>query len=337
MTVKVIMPIIRDIIVESGFFGVDIHQALQLAGLTRAMLDDPDRWVELEQASTVWATVVELSGDPHLGLKIGQKANPHVIGIIGYLMESSPDLQTSVEQLCNFNAVFGNMFNYHFEERDSCFAVRYAPAPVWVERFPETARQAIETSMSRTIAIFRQFTGHAIWPLAARFTYPSPSSDQSVYRQILKGDLQFNQPENALLFDRSTLKLPLKSFNPILFKQFVEIAEKALQDIQGARSYQGQISRLLVAHAGDEWPTLDQVADTLNLTPRTLQRKLKTEGTSYKGVIDKVREELAEAFLSKEGTSILEIARFLGYTDATTFRRAFKRWKGQSPQEFRKL
>ena len=231
MSVQVRMSVLKDIAVEASHYGVSIMELCKSVGFSLEDLQDVERWVGLEKASAVWKHAIRLSGDLNLGLRIGQNSNPYVVGIVGYLMESSPDLGTAIQQLCNFNAVFADMFSYEYELSTDYFKMQYVPATIWWERYPDTARQAIETSMSRTLAIIHRFTGKKVYPLKAHFNY-TLSSEKTIYQQVLKTDLRFSQNENALYFPIEAWHLAVVSHNHLLFQHFEQLATAKLGSIQ---------------------------------------------------------------------------------------------------------
>lgn len=334
--VRVRMSILKDIIYESLSHGVRLEEICYHTGLSKADLEDADRWVGLEQASKVWSEAVRLSGDAHLGLRIGQHPNPYVAGIVGYLMESSPDLGTAIEALAEFGAVFANMLTYAFRQTESQLQLLFIPAQVWWQQSPDTARQAIETSMTRTLAIIRLFTGKPVFPLEARFQYPL-TGNAKLYQEVLGCPLRFSESENVLCFDRSIWNLPVKSFHPQLFNHFYDLAQAALQELQVPKTMADQIRKTVFTHFQGYWPSMEQVAAQCRLHPRSMQRRLKEEGSSFQILIDDIRKEMAIDVLQKDGSSIRELAQMLGYSEASTFRRAFKRWTGMTPGQFQKV
>lgn len=333
MRVIVQMSIIKDIIYESANYGAN-KQALAAAnGFDLAELDDGDRWIDLPAAHRVWELALSHTQQANLGLLIGRSSNPHVIGLLGYLMESCPTIGEAFDQLSKFNPLFGNMFSYHHEIQGEYFKVFYEPHPQWWQEYPHTAQQAIETSMSRTLSLIHRFTGKHIYPNRAFFK-SSPPSDESLYKSVLKTNLYFNATENYLEFPLSLAQVPVASYNITLYREFERLAEEKLQSIITHNSFEGRIKQLLLSAIDGPLPTIDQVATQLHCSTRTLQRKLRQEGTSYQLILENLRKELAIHFLQKGQNKLAEIADFLGYADQRVFRRAFKRWTGQTPSTY---
>lgn len=333
MRVIVQMSIIKDIIYESANYGANKQALATAAGFDLAELDDGDRWIELPTAHRVWELALSHTQQPHLGLLIGRSSNPHVIGLLGYLMESCPTIGDALEQLSKFNPLFGNMFSYHYEIQGAYFKVFYEPHPQWWQAYPHTAQQAIETSMSRTLSIIHRFSGKHIYPSRAFFKYPSPANEEP-YKSILKTNLYFGATENYLEFPASLAKLAVASYNVTLYREFEHLAQAKLVSFQTYASLEARIKQLLLSAIDGPLPTIDQVATQLQCSTRTLQRKLRQEGTSYQLILENIRKELALHFLQKRQNKLTEIAGFLGYADQRVFRRAFKRWTGQTPSTY---
>lgn len=337
MDVMVQMSIIKDIIYESANYGANKKLLAAVTGFTLEELDDGERWVDLPQAQNVWAKAVELTQQPQLGLLIGRSSNPHVIGLLGYLMESCPNMGQAFELLTRFNPLFGNMFSYHHERRKSRFSVIYEPHPEWWTLYPDTARQAIETSMSRTLSLIYRFTGKRIWPLGVTFRYAAPEKgDLGLYRSILQTEPSFSSGENRLDFDLSLTELPVASHNFTLYQEFRALAEAKLADMQRKKvvKVSEQVKNILLSALDQQLPSIDQTAEQLQCSTRTLQRRLREEGTSFHTILEEIRKELAIRFVNKRQNKLSEIARFLGYSDPRVFRRAFKRWTGVSPTAY---
>jgi len=338
MDVIVQMSIIKDIIYESANYGANRKALAQAAGFTLEELDDGDRWINLSDAQRVWAKAVEATQQEQLGLQIGQSSNPHVVGLLGYLMESSPDIGQAFELLNRFNPLFGNMFSYFHEIREQSFCILYEPHPEWWALYPETARQAIETSMSRTLSIIHRFTGKRIWPKHVYFRYPAPA-DLSVYHRILNSQLHFEAAENRMDFDQSLAHVPVASHNISLYQEFRALAELKLAQIQSENSVgtAERVKGILLSGLDQQLPTIDQAAEQLQCSTRTLQRRLREEGTTFHSILENIRKELAIRFIKKKKNKLTDIASFLGYSDTRVFRRAFKRWTGLSPTAYADL
>lgn len=333
MRVIVQISIIKDIIYESANYGANKTVLAQAAGFTLSELDDGDRWIELPNAHRVWELALSHTKQPNLGLLIGRSSNPHVIGLLGYLMESCPTIGDAFEQLSKFNPLFGNMFSYHHEIQGDYFKVFYEPHPQWWQQYPHTAQQAIETSMSRTLSIIHRFSGKSIFPSRAFFKYPAPK-DERDYKSVLKTNLYFNAAENYLEFPASLADLSVASYNVTLYREFERLAEEKLKSIQTYTSFEARIKQLVLSAIDGPLPTIDQVATQLHCSTRTLQRKLRQEGTTYQLILENIRKDLAIHFLQKRQNKLSEIAGFLGYADQRVFRRAFKRWTGQTPSTY---
>ncbi len=338
MDVRVQMSIIKDIIYESANYGANRKLLAEAAGFTLDELDEGERWVDLPRAQWVWAKAVELTQQEQLGLLIGRSSNPHVIGLLGYLMESCPNMGQAFELLTRFNPLLGNMFSYYHESRKTGFSVLYEPHPEWWAHYPNTARQAIETSMSRTISIIYRFTGKRVWPQRASFKYPAPE-DLSIYRTVLNTELIFSAEENRLDFDHSLAQIPVASHNFTLYQEFRTLAELKLAQINSTHTVPSteRVKTILLSALDQQLPSIDQTAEQLQCSTRTLQRRLREEGTSFQNILEDIRKELAIRFVKKRQNKLTEIASFLGYSDPRVFRRAFKRWTGFTPSAYANL
>lgn len=153
------------------------------------------------------------------------------------------------------------------------------------------------------------------------------------FENVVLGQVTFAQPHNALIFPASALDLPLIMADSIASKISTAQCERDLSQLTVNRTV-GQVVRDLSYDEEFGFASLEQVAEKLHVTPRTLQRRLAEESLVYNDLISEQRKSKAEQLLSQGKLSIQDVALRLGYSDATNFSRAFRRWTGESPREF---
>jgi AraC-like DNA-binding protein len=137
-----------------------------------------------------------------------------------------------------------------------------------------------------------------------------------------------------LYFDKAIWNLPVKSFNKTLHQYFKRLAEEQLLYLKKEKSLNYQVKCYLLSNVNQQLPSIEQTAEHLELNVRTMQRRLKQEGLTFQQLTDTIRKDLAIDVLRKQKGKIEEVAHFLGYSEASVFRRAFKRWTGLTPSVF---
>jgi AraC-like DNA-binding protein len=177
--------------------------------------------------------------------------------------------------------------------------------------------------------------GRRIPILRAEFSYPEPAHSAE-YRLMYCPDLRFGRPNTAIAVDAGHLDLPVVQ-NESSIKEFLRTApESILLKYKNGKSLSARVRRRLRQFEPGEVPDFDGLAGELNLTPATMRRRLHEEGTSFQSIKDQLRRDLAIGYLSHTDRSVMEIALELGFSERSAFHRAFRKWTGASPGEFRR-
>jgi AraC-like DNA-binding protein len=166
------------------------------------------------------------------------------------------------------------------------------------------------------------------------YVFPPPAAGARRYTEIFGVAPAFQAPENAVGIDAAVLDLPLPQADEHTTATAQAQCNELLERRHARTGLAGQIRDLLAARAADP-PGLDQVAALLNMSDRTLRRRLASEGVSFRGLLDEIREQLAEELLVTGGLSVAEAAERLGYLEVSSFSQAFRRWKGVGPRAYR--
>jgi len=176
--------------------------------------------------------------------------------------------------------------------------------------------------------------GRRLPVLAASFAYPEPSYSAE-YLLMYSSELHFNENVTSLTFDARYLDLPLIQ-NERTVNAFIRAAPaNIVLKYKNNSSFSATIRKTLRAMPSDEWPDFDTFASTLNMTRSTLRRRLDEEGQPFQAIKDQLRRDIAIESLSYHDKSVVEIATELGFAEPSAFHRAFKKWTGMTPGEYR--
>src|SRR6266850_2055518 len=177
--------------------------------------------------------------------------------------------------------------------------------------------------------------GRRIPILRTEFSYPEPAHSDE-YRLMYCTELGFDRPNTVIAFEASYLDLPVVQ-NERSIKEFLRTApESILVKYKNGSSLAARVRRRLRQYLPGEVPDFEGLADELNLTPATRRRRLHEEGESYQSIKDQLRRDLAISYLSHSSRSVMDIALELGFSERSAFHRAFRKWTGASPGEFRR-
>ncbi|HZF65342.1 MAG TPA: AraC family transcriptional regulator [Chitinophagaceae bacterium] len=332
-TLWVSMPILRNIVLGAARNPDTLERICSQGGITTADLDNPDLRLSLEQNCALMDAALQLSGDPHLGLHIGERTTAGVLGIAGHLMESSEDLLTALQYLQQYTASFTVICHFGIKVAGDNAIYTCEPIPIWNDLSPETARQSVDIAFSGALHILRLLTGLPVQPTRAQYRYPR-IKDASEHERILGCRPTFNQPSNALLFTKQDLQHRIIGYNRELNNILIKLLEQKLQEAE-ENGFVRRVKTIILEGSPVSFPTLETVAAHMHLSPRTLQRKLQEEETSFRAISDSVKEELARNFLSSTNRTVSQIADRLGYTEQAAFQRAFRQWTGKTPKAYR--
>lgn len=185
-----------------------------------------------------------------------------------------------------------------------------------------------------TISTIRVALGdNTFGPKSLELARPRPEGLEQRYEQFFRCPVTYATPQTVFTFTAEDLKAALPTANPELRQLYERLTEAYLQKIDRA-DFPGRVRRELVRLLPAGVSGKDQVAQALNMSTRTLYNKLESSGTTYREVLDETRRELAEEYIRQE-LPIYEIAYLIGFSDTANFSRAFKKWTGMSPMEFR--
>jgi AraC-like DNA-binding protein len=196
-------------------------------------------------------------------------------------------------------------------------------------------RQDAEFSMALAITLIREVTGNAqLVPLRMDFEHPEPS-DLSVHRELFQCPLNFNQPDNRGYFPHDLLALPVRTADARLFSALQPFLEAQRQRRAVAVDLLSRLGHYIASSLSSGGASLELVARSIGMSPRTLQRRLAEQQVEFSQLVEDVRRTLGSSYVAHSAYSFGEIALLLGYAEASSFSRAFRRWTGQSPQAYR--
>jgi AraC-like DNA-binding protein len=196
-------------------------------------------------------------------------------------------------------------------------------------------RHPVEAQLAAVLTIARDITQSDVVPRAIHL--PSPKADDpNAYREVFRCPVHFSHPNAAIVFATSQMRLPIKASDPTLSGYLEELAGNTLK-LLGAPSenFVDTVRRVLWSELPGGRPNLWRTASGLGISARTLQRRLRENGSSFSAVLEELRRELSGDLLADKKLAVSDVAFLLGYSEPSAFRRAFRRWRGVSPRRFR--
>ncbi len=309
--------------------GLDSAALCREAGLDPQLLDDANARYPLSATTRLWQLAVAASGDPALGLATSRHVAPTTFHALGMAVMASGSLREIFERIVRYHRVVSDALSLELRDiGDSC-ELHFRLPPGGSLPAPE----AIDAFAAIYVRTCRNRLGRAYAPLAVHLRR-APPADPRPWLEVFRAPVHFAAVEDVLCFARADLDRPLEDGNPELAAHNEAVLRKRLDALQ-PDTVARRLRRSLEQCLPNGEPSAEVLAHGLHLSLRSLQRHLSEEGSSYEQVLADTRHALAVQHLRAADCSISEVAYLLGFADSSSFSRAFKRWSGQSPSQYR--
>ncbi len=309
--------------------GLDPRPILLAAGADPSLVENSEARLPHALLLSVWREAAERSGDSAFGLHAAEGIRPGAFDVLDYAFRLSATLGEGLERLVRYHRLVHDTaaLSLRLEGNAACLdhAVPADPGlmPVHIAEF----------TVFTWLVISRQATGLDFAPLQVNFRHFAPS-DRREHERLFRAPVRFSQPSNSLVIERALLDAPLVRSDPGLCDILERNIEEALGRLPVFQGLSGrarhQLAGMLSSNASAE-----DVARQLNMSRSTMHRQLQREGTTFKQLLEGLRRELATRYLAEKRMAIAEVAFLLGFSETSAFHRAFKRWQGMTPVEFR--
>jgi AraC-like DNA-binding protein len=310
--------------------GIDVPPLVRLAGIAPSRLEQPGERFGADEVSRLWELAVTRSGNATLGLDRALTARYVDFDVVAYAMLSSPDLHSGLESLARYMAVVSDAASFELQpDADRHWLVLggsgfTVPVP----------RQRYAYGMLAIMTLCQWLTRRDVQPLAVEFKFEQPPEAQR-YRSEFGCPVRYGRPENRMLLARADLQAPLPSRNAAMLELHEQVLRGLLAKLQGAGTSH-RVTAEIIRRLSRGEPRREEIAASLALADRTLQRRLHAEHTSFQQLLDEARRELAGKYLAEDRYTLQQVADLLGFVDQSNFFRACRRWFGAPPGQYRK-
>lgn len=299
------------------------------AGLDPALMTQSRARYPMAKVVAAVELAEELTGNQCLGLEIGKGWRVTDHHALGYAFLSSSTLRTALGRLVRYFKVINDNVRFSISESGDLFHVCFDQDGV-LQGVPRTIEDARWGGIA---AMCREASGGRVDPLEVSFCHDE-SACRAEYFGWFRCPVHFSAEYSQLTFRRQDVDRPLPASNRELAhandRILASFVTELTEDDLITRIKSALIEELPSGNPGDE-----KIARAVYLSPRTMQRRLAEEGTSYSKVLDEVRHELAENYIADPSIPLYEVSYLLGFSEMSSFSRAFKRWTGESPRGFR--
>ena len=317
-----------DAVEQMGACRVDF---LKAAGIDAAQLEASEDRLPRKEVYRICELALDHTGDPALGLHWGEKVTQSTFVPISYLMAHAADLGQGFESLSQFGRLLSDEPRFEIVEQGDEVTIRCLP-PTGDES-PAMLRFSAEMTMVGFFQVFRDFSGKR-QPQQVSFAYPAPAY-HCEYTRIFAERERFDQPFTGIVVDRGLLTAASPYKDEDIHDALRTVVERRMPRLPQQGPCALRVRELLVQRGWPERVDMEIVARTLGYSVRSLRRRLAEEGKSYREVENDAFAIVAKQRLRDEQRTIQEAAYELGFSDTTTFHRAFKRATGTTPMKYR--
>jgi AraC-like DNA-binding protein len=318
--------ILSQLVRYMGYLKLDIDAVLLACGIDPAVTRTPDLRIPYEKYLAVEEESASLSGDPFFGLHMGEWVEPGNYSILGYLMMNSATLGQAFGMADRYFRLLGNAIGSRGLLGLGTVKIIYEAPKTSVA----VSRHCFENLIASCVTMMRTLTGISLYPVEVGFE-GNPGLPMDEYQRVFGCPVIFGSRHNYLVLPRRYAAIPVLQPNPQLLAHFEQYA---LGLLEADETTAGRVADIVRTRMGKGQLSVSATARELGMSVRSLQGRLREEGTSFSGLVEKTRLQLAKRQLERN-SSIEEIALLLGYSETSAFSKAFKKLEGQNPSEYR--
>lgn len=299
------------------------------AGLSEFIYAHPDHAVPLAGFVALW----ELLGtriDPDIGLLIGNEPSTHGLGGYGQLVSSACDMQASLRCMSRYIVVHSQATRLDVSFTESHIIIDYQLTDPTITR----RRQDAELSLAMIATNLRAITGRELYPIKVQFEHAVPDNCER-HAAVFRCPVEFESSSNRLFYSSDLLNLPVVTADARLHQALLASLDEQRKLRSAESSFVDNLIQVIMSCLPNGEVSLEHVARHRGMSARTLQRRLSEQQIDFSALIEEVRRSLALDYVSSSRYTLTEVALMLGYSEASSFSRAFRRWTQVTPLQYR--
>ena len=309
-------------------YGIDPRPLFKEEGIDPDLMFDSGARIPIDRYQRLDVKAAELSGDPNFGLKGAEYSRPAHLGALGFAWLASSSLRTAFQRLSRYARVIQENLTIELNEDQKYFYVRIdAHLPLLCKRIRENGQLAALLRFSRVIA------GNGFNPALICLKQSEPA-DTGYYYELFRCPIQFNAKETSFVIHLEEVDRRLTGSNEQLAKLNEHIVVRYLAHSE-KQDIVNRVKAAIIDGLANGMVTETSIAKEMHTTPRNMHRKLQKEDTSFKILLTEIRKELAQQYIQDRSKTLTEISFMLGFSEVSSFSRAFKGWTGRPPSEAR--
>ena len=308
--------------------GLSPSAVLRRAGLPPSFLDQPRVLLKTEELFALWRAIGEVSDNPAIGLLLGTETKTERFHPVSLAALSTERFGQAVKQMARYKQLTSPE-----EIRQQMNEEEWSIHFHWLLADQVEPMALIECAFAWVLSVARHGTGTRLSPLRMEFVQPRPHI-KAIERHF-GCPVVCGAPHNAIVFRAADAQRPFVTRNAELLAMLAPQFEEELKRENGDESFVDRVRLAIQQKLTGQRPTIEDIADALHISSRTIQRRLQKEGSSFQRLLEEARHQLARQYLNNSVLELNEAAYLLGYNDANSFVRAFRTWEGVPPARWR--
>jgi len=309
-------------------YGIDPRPLFEEQGVDPEIMFDSGARISAEQFQRLDLKAMELSGDECFGLKGAEYFRPAHLGALGFAWLASSSLRTAFQRMSRYARVINERLTITLDEDDELFSVAIdAQLPLLAERIREDGQ------LSAMLKLCRVIVGKDFTPARACFRHEKPVNT-AFYYELFRCPVEFDTQQTMMFIPLETVDKRLTGSNDQLAKLNEHIVVKYLAHSE-KKDIVNRVKAAIIDGLSEGTVTETSIAEKMHMTPRNMHRKLHKEETSFKQLLTEIRQELAQQYIKDRSKTLTEISFMLGFSEVSSFSRAYKGWNGHPPSEAR--
>jgi AraC-like DNA-binding protein len=331
-TSATILPaILRYLVPVAGEYGVDLQPLMTRMGLDESVMRSTTLRVSYRQGTDVIRRALQLTGDEHLGLRVGAAQHLTAWGLLGFAQLACDTLGDAIEAGVRYQNLSGAMVVWSAGPDDVGFALRAdLPDPALD---PRVTVFLVEEAFSSVVTLTRLAVGADFAPRLVEFAFPAPR-DAGPFGELFRCPVRFAAARSRVVFDKAWIRTGMPGRDPVVRASALERLEAQLASRRGQQELL-EVLEVSIAQGLPAVPSFAEQARRHAASERTLRRRLAECGTTYEAIVDGVRRERVEQLLRRPDVTLCDVARQAGFSDVRALRRAVRRWHGMSALQLR--
>jgi AraC-like DNA-binding protein len=311
-----------------GELGISVSAVLRRAGLPHAFLEEPRLLLSTEELFALWRAIGEVSTNPAIGLLLGTETKTERFNPVSLAALSSKNFGAAVAQMARYKQL-----TCPEEIREKTEGDEWSIQFRWLLAERVEPAVLVECCFAWVLSVARHGTGARLTPLRVEFM--QPREHVKTIERHFGCPVSFEKRRNAIVFRAADMQRPFVTRNAELLSFLVPQFEEELQQENDDMEFVDRVRVAIQHRLTGQRPSVEDIADALHVSSRTLQRRLQEEGFSFQCVLEESRRQLARHYLNNSALELNEAAYLLGFNDANSFVRAFRSWEGVPPGRWR--